>query len=76
LVFFSEDEDDIVYEKETEDTLFIDYIRLLKDFLESLVFKTFVNIVYHNSGDLLKLYRALLNLKTVFGAGKPGRFFI
>jgi len=38
LVFLFEDEDDIVYEKEIEDIFFIDYIRLLKDLLESLVF--------------------------------------
>ncbi len=38
LVFFLEDEDDIVYKKETEDIFFINHIQFLKDLLESLVF--------------------------------------
>ncbi len=40
LIFFLKGENDVVYEKETEDILFIDYIRLLKDLLESLVFQS------------------------------------
>ena len=40
LIFLLESEDDIVYEKETEDILFINYIQLLKDLLESLVFQS------------------------------------
>jgi len=38
LVFLFEDKNDVVYEKEIEDILFIDYIWLLKDLLESLIF--------------------------------------
>ncbi len=38
LVFLFEGEDDVVYKKETEDILFINYIRFLRDLLKSLVF--------------------------------------
>ncbi len=38
LVFLFENENDVVYKKETEDILFIDHIRFLRDLLESLIF--------------------------------------
>ncbi len=37
LVFLLEGKDDVVHKKKTKDILFINYIRLLKDLLESLI---------------------------------------